>query len=100
MQKSNFKEWNLDKIDDTFELRQVRRLPILEELLAFERYAAAIQTTDRPQRWPRGQALIAMLVAQQLNDNKNRNADRPIFGSYIIGRDRGGRPLVFYGIGW
>ena len=36
---------------------------------------------------PRGQALIAMLVAQRLNDNQNRNADRPIFGSYIIGRN-------------
>lgn len=31
---------------------------------------------------PRGQALIAMLVAQKLNDNKN-----PIYGSYIIGRN-------------
>lgn len=35
MQKSNFKDWNLDKIDDAFGLKQVRRLPILEELLAF-----------------------------------------------------------------
>ena len=31
---------------------------------------------------PRGQALIAMLVAQQLNDNK-----LPIFGCFIIGRN-------------
>ena len=31
---------------------------------------------------PRGQALIAMLTAQQLNDNT-----KPIFGSYVIGRD-------------
>jgi hypothetical protein len=36
MQKSNFREWTLDKIDDAFGLQQVRRLPILEELLAFE----------------------------------------------------------------
>ncbi|TAE38624.1 MAG: hypothetical protein EAZ70_07935 [Runella slithyformis] len=31
---------------------------------------------------PKGQALIAMLVAQQQNDNK-----KPVFGSYIIGRN-------------
>ncbi len=31
---------------------------------------------------PRGQALIAMLVAQKINDNQ-----KPIFGSYIIGRN-------------
>ena len=31
---------------------------------------------------PRGQALIAMLVAQKLNDNQ-----KPIYGSYIIGRN-------------
>lgn len=35
---------------------------------------------------PRGQALIAMLVAQKLNDNQNAT-DRPIFGSFIIGRN-------------
>ena len=35
---------------------------------------------------PQGQALIAMLAAQALDQNQNRNADRPIFGSYIIGR--------------
>jgi hypothetical protein len=35
---------------------------------------------------PKGQALIAMLVAQQLNENKNRDTDRPIYGSFIIGR--------------
>ena len=34
---------------------------------------------------PRGQVLIAMLVAQQLNANNNRYADRPVFGCYIIG---------------
>lgn len=31
---------------------------------------------------PRGQALIAMLVAQKLNDNKS-----PIFGCFVIGRN-------------
>lgn len=31
---------------------------------------------------PKGQALIAMLVAQQLNNN-----DSPIYGCYVIGRD-------------
>lgn len=36
MIKSNFREWTLDKIDDAFGLRQVRRLPILEELLAYK----------------------------------------------------------------
>lgn len=36
---------------------------------------------------PKGQALIAMLVAQHLNHDANRNDDRPIFGSYIIGRN-------------
>ncbi len=39
MEKSNFKEWTLDKIDDAFGLQQVRRLPILEELLAHEHQA-------------------------------------------------------------
>jgi hypothetical protein len=173
MVKSNFREWNLDKIEDTFGLKQVRRLPVLEELLAFEYHADAYETrylvhlretyvelggddwneielenkfisplivfSDIPnQKYsyflerelsttigeyqlsgrvdgmiatgfrnpkvpyfclseykrqinptmdiadgdPRGQALIAMLVAQQLNDNKKN-----IFGSYIIGRD-------------
>lgn len=36
MQKSNFKDWTPDKIDDAFGTIEVRRLPILEELLAFE----------------------------------------------------------------
>ncbi|PWK29454.1 hypothetical protein LV89_00294 [Arcicella aurantiaca] len=36
---------------------------------------------------PRGQALIAMLVAQKLNNNGSQNAERPIYGSYIIGRN-------------
>ena len=168
MQKSNFREWTLDKIDDTFGLQQVRKLPILEELLAFqyqaddyekrylsnlsesylalggddwnevelenkfisplivfsdianqkysyflERELAVIindyelsgrvdgmistgyrnpkipyfcmseykRQTD-PNGDPRGQALIAMLAAQHLNDS-----NKTIFGSYIIGRD-------------
>ena len=168
MQKSNFKEWTLDKIDDAFGLRQVRRLPILEELLAFEYQADDYETrylsglsenyivlggddwnevelenkiispiivfsdianqqysyflerdlavtiddyelsgrvdgmiatgyrnpkvpyfcmneykrqTD-PNGDPKGQVLIAMLVAQQLNESA-----KPIFGSYIIGRN-------------
>jgi hypothetical protein len=172
MVKSNFKEWTLDKIDDAFGLQQVRRLPILEELLAHEYQADAYETryishlsetyielggdswnevelenkfispmivfsdisnqkysyflerelsttigeyqlngrvdgmiatgyrnpkvpyfclnrdaeseykrqTD-PDGDPTGQALIAMLAAQNLNENK-----KPIFGSYIIGR--------------
>lgn len=170
---SNFREWTLDKIEDTFRLKQIHNSPILAELLSFEYQADAYETryltnlsrsyvalggddwnevelenkfisplivfseianekysyflerelsttideyqlsgrvdgmiatgfrnpkmpyfclseykrqTD-PDGDPRGQALIAMLVAQQLNDNKNLNADRPIFGSYIIGRD-------------
>jgi hypothetical protein len=36
MQKSNFKDWTPDKIDDAFGTIEVRRLPLLEELLAFE----------------------------------------------------------------
>ena len=39
MQKSNFKDWTPDKIDDAFGTTQVRRLPILEELLAFQHEA-------------------------------------------------------------
>jgi hypothetical protein len=35
---------------------------------------------------PRGQALIAMIAAQALNNNENRNADHPIYGCYVIGR--------------
>ncbi len=168
MHKSNFKDWTLDKIEDTFSLKQVRKLPVLEELLAFEYQADDYETryllhlseqyvalggddwnevelenkfisplivfsdianekysyflerdlsatigeyellgrvdgmiatgfrnpklpyfclseykrqTD-PNGDPRGQALIAMLVAQRLNENQ-----KPIFGSYIIGRD-------------
>lgn len=35
MTRSNFREWNLDQIELTFGLRQVRELPVLETLLAF-----------------------------------------------------------------
>jgi len=34
---------------------------------------------------PRGQALIAMMIAQEINNN--HNADRPILGCYVIGRN-------------
>ena len=34
--KSNFREWTLDKIDDAFGLRQVRKLAELDSLLAYE----------------------------------------------------------------
>ena len=167
MQKSDFKEWTLDSIEETFGLVQVRSLPILDELLAHhhetdayeKRYLTELREqyitlggddwneielenkfisplivfsgianpkysyflerelsltiqefelsgkvdgmiatgfrnpkkpyfclseykrgTD-PNGDPRGQALIAMLVAQHLNDN-----NKTIFGSYIIGR--------------
>lgn len=168
MEKSNFRDWTPDKIDDTFGTTEVRRLPILEELLAFEYQADDYETrylsnlsenylslggddwnevelenklispvivfsgietrqfvyflerelsvtigeyelsgrvdgmiatgyrnpkipyfclneykrqTD-PNGNPQGQALIAMIAAQALNNNKN-----PIFGSYVIGRN-------------
>jgi hypothetical protein len=168
MQKSNFRDWSLEKVERTFQLVQVTELPILEELLAsdyvlnefdihllkslrknyvefggddwnevelenkiispiivaseidnkrfayfLERELATIideyelsgkvdgmiasgfrspqmpyfclneykRGTD-PYGDPRGQALIAMLVAQKLNDNQ-----KPIYGSYIIGRN-------------
>jgi hypothetical protein len=172
MQKSNFKDWTPDKIDDAFGTTQVRRLPILEELLAFEheaddyerRYLSNLSENylslggddwnevelenklispvivfsgieDRrfvyflereltaiigehelsgrvdgmiatgyrnpkvpffclneykrqtdPNGNPQAQALIAMLAAQTQNNTLNRNADRPIFGCYVIGR--------------
>ncbi len=168
MRKSNFREWTLDSIEETFGLVQVRSLPILDELLSYkyeadayeQRYLTTLQEdyvtlggddwnevelenkfisplivfsgianrkysyfleremseiindiellgkvdgmiatgfrnpkkpyfclsqykrgTD-PNGDPKGQALIAMLVAQQQNDNK-----KPVFGSYIIGRN-------------
>jgi hypothetical protein len=168
MKKSNFKDWTLDLIDDTFGTKQVYNLPILDELLAhkyqaddyerryllhlseqyltlggdywnevelenkfispvivfsdianqqysyfLERELSATiddyelngrvdgmiatgyrnpkvpyfclneykRQTD-PNGDPQGQLLIAMLVAQQTNNNK-----KPIFGTYIIGRN-------------
>ncbi len=168
MKKSNFREWTLDSIEETFGLLQVRSLPILDELLAYQyetdayerRYLTQLQEeyitlggddwnevelenkfispiivfsgiqnkgfsyfleremsetindvelsgkvdgmiatgfrnpkkpyfclneykrgTD-PNGDPKGQALIAMLVAQRQNDNQ-----KCIFGSYIIGRN-------------
>jgi hypothetical protein len=164
--KSTFREWTLDKIDEAFQTRLVRRLDALDELLTFpyqsndfetqflnkmrdkyflggedwneaelenkiisplfvfadidneafsyflERELSATigeydlvgkvdgmvatgfrnpkkpyfcmneykRATD-PDGDPKGQALIAMLVAQQLNDNKS-----PIYGCYIVGK--------------
>ncbi|MEY4541827.1 MAG: hypothetical protein RLZZ306_3584 [Bacteroidota bacterium] len=168
MQKSYFRDWTLDKIDDAFRTIQVEELPILNELLHFEyqvddfeqrflsmlskdylnlggdnwnevelenkiispvivfsgiqnkkfsyflerdlattidefelsgRVDGMIATGFRspkvpyfclseykrqtdPDGDPQGQALIAMLVAQKINDNR-----KPIYGSYIIGRN-------------
>lgn len=165
--KTNFREWNLDKIEEAFGLVQVETLPILDELLKFEyavddyekRYLSSLRRnyvnlggdnwneielenklisplivfseienkqfayflerelkaeigdyelfgkvdgmiatgfrspkkpyfclneykrqTD-PDGDPQGQVLIAMLVAQHLNNN-----EKPVFGCYIIGR--------------
>ena len=172
MIKSNFREWTLDKADEAFGLVQVDRLPILDELLAFQyeiddfekkwlsiqrdnyvnfggdswnevelenkmispiivfsgiqnkafsyflerdlaatideyelsgrvdgMFASGFRNPKKPYFClseykrgtdpngdPQGQTLIAMLVAQNLNDNKNQDADRPIFGCYVIGR--------------
>jgi hypothetical protein len=168
MQKSNFREWSLEKVERTFQLVQVSKLPILEELLSYEftpnehqvynltelsqnytehggddwneielenklispvivasgidnknfayflerelaitideyelsgKVDGMIATGFRspqmpyfclneykrgtdPYGDPRGQALIAMLSAQKLNNN-----GKPIYGSYIIGRN-------------
>ena len=168
MQKSYFRDWTLDKIDDAFGTTQVEELPILNELLNFDyqvddferRYLSMLSkdylnlggdnwnevelenkiispvivfsgiqnkkfsyflerdlatTIDQfelsgrvdgmiatgfrspkvpyfclneykrqtdPDGDPQGQALIAMLVAQKINDNQ-----KPIYGSYIIGRN-------------
>lgn len=167
MIKSNFREWNLDRIEECFGLEQVKELPLLTEMLNFpyeilptqrellrdlqevfslggddwnetelenkiisptivlskidnrlfsyflERELSAtineyelsgkvdgmIATGFRspkkpyfclneykkgtdPNGDPKGQALIAMLVAQQLNGN-----EKPIFGCFVIGRD-------------
>jgi hypothetical protein len=167
MQKSNFREWTLDKVDEAFKTVQVSSLPVLDKLVTFDysiseyekhflkdlsdnfvnfggddwnevelenkiispiivlsgmdnkQFAYFLERelattiddyelsgkvdgmvatgfrspkkpyfcmneykrgTD-PNGDPKGQALIAMLVAQALNENKS-----PIFGSYIIGR--------------
>lgn len=168
MQKSNFRDWSLEKVERAFQLVQVSKLPILEELLSYEftpnehqvynltelsqNYAehggddwneielenklispvivasgidnknfayflerelaiiidehelsgkvdGMIATGFRspqmpyfclneykrgtdPYGDPRGQALIAMLTAQRLNNN-----GKPIYGSYVIGRN-------------
>ena len=167
MIQSNFREWTLDSIEETFGLVQVDSLPTLDDLLAYpyelddyqiryltdvaQRYVtlggddwnevelenktispiitfsdidskqfayflerplaivlnehelsgkvdgmiatgfrspkkpyfcmAEYKRATDPNGDPRGQALIAMLVAQHLNDNQ-----KPIFGCYIIGR--------------
>jgi hypothetical protein len=164
--KSTFREWSLDKIDATFNLREVWELPILNTLLSYEYQCSEYETqyltelarkyklggedwneaeleskiigplfsfadidnrafayfverelsatigeydlvgkvdgmvatgfrnpkkpffcmneykraTD-PDGDPKGQALIAMLVAQAINDNA-----KPILGCYIVGR--------------
>jgi hypothetical protein len=166
IQKSNFRDWTLDKIDDAFNTKQVWQMNTLDELLAFEytpnemelwflkelqsvyqlggddwnevelenkfisplivltklndeRYSYFLERelqvvidnydlsgkvdgmiatgyrnpkspffclkeykrqTD-PNGDPRGQAMIAMLVAQALNNNGN-----PVYGCYVIGR--------------
>ncbi len=173
MEKSNFREWTLEKVELTFGLVQVSKMETLEKLLSYEftpnehqiynltelsknyteyggddwneielenklispvivasgidnknfayflerelsttideyelsgKVDGMIATGFRSPRMPyfclneykrgtdpygdpRGQALIAMLVAQKLNNNGNQNADRPIYGSYIIGRN-------------
>ena len=172
MEKKGFREWDLDKIDDAFGTKQVRKLAILEELLSFEyqaddyeiRYLSKLSDTytvlggddwnevelenklispvivfadianekysyflerdlsatigdyeltgrvdgmvatgfrnpkipyfclneykrqTDPNGNPQAQALIAMLVAQKLNNNNHRSADQPIFGCYVVGR--------------
>jgi hypothetical protein len=166
IQKSNFRDWTLDKIDDAFNTKQVWQMNVLDELLAFEytpnemeawflkelqavyslggdnwnevelenkfispliviaklndeRYSYFLERdlqvtigdydisgkvdgmiasgyrnpkkpffclkeykrqTD-PNGDPVGQAMIAMLAAQALNDN-----DNPVYGCYVIGR--------------
>jgi hypothetical protein len=168
MKNSNFRDWKLEDVERTFDLVQVSKLPILDELLSYEyqpnqfeeynlkklqnnyvehggddwnefelenkiispvivaseidnkkfayflerelstiigdydlsgKVDGMIATGFRSPRMPyfcmneykrgtdpygdpRGQALIAMLVAQKINDNQ-----KPIYGSYIIGRN-------------
>jgi hypothetical protein len=166
MIQSNFREWTLEKIELTFGMRQVRHLPVLDELLRFpyalsdyeqqylqglqevyqiggddwnevelenkaisplfvfakidnERFSYFLEREMRaqigdydlsgkvdgmiatgfrsprkpyfclneykratdPNGDPRGQALIAMMVAQTLNDS-----ELPVLGCYIIGK--------------
>lgn len=167
MIQSNFRDWTLDRIEETFGLVQVDNLPVLETLLAYAYELDDYETrylTDIAQKYvtlggddwnevelenkvispiivfsdidnkqftyflerplaitlgeyalsgrvdgmvatgfrnpkkpyfcmaeykratdpdgdPRGQALIAMLTAQHLNDNQ-----KPIYGCYIVGR--------------
>ena len=169
--KSNFREWTLDKIEQTFGLNQVWEMPLLDEWLDFQyeitayerqyllqmqelfklggdewneaelenkfigpvivfsgidnkRFAYFLERdieitigeyelagkvdgliatgfrsprlpyfcmaeykrgTD-PNGDPKGQALIAMLAAQHINNTQNPDRPKPIFGSYIIGR--------------
>jgi hypothetical protein len=167
MIQTGFKEWTLDKIEDSFGLKQVFQMDLLDEILAFHyeiddfetKYLGQLQShfilggddwnevelenkfispmivfagkpneiysyflerdlsanigeysllgrvdgmiatgfrspkkpyfclneykrgTD-PNGDPKGQALISMLVARELNENKN-----PIFGCFVIGRN-------------
>ena len=63
MQKSYFRDWTLDKIDDSFGTTQVEELPILNELLNFE-----YQVDDFEERY------LSMLSKDYLNlggDNWN-----------------------------
>ena len=41
MTQSNFREWTLDKIDEAFGLKQVRRIPLLDEWMSYP-----YETTD------------------------------------------------------
>ena len=43
MQKSNFKEWNLQDIERTFGLVQVDELPILENLISYQYEASEFE---------------------------------------------------------
>jgi hypothetical protein len=36
MIKSNFREWTLEKVEETFGLKEVRHLDILDQLTAYE----------------------------------------------------------------
>jgi hypothetical protein len=43
MMKSNFREWTLDKIDDTFGTKQVFQHPVLDRLMQFEHQISAFE---------------------------------------------------------